>query len=114
MERLGRAVRHKRKMAGQTQLELAEKLNISKHYVGEIEKGKGKPSFPLMCQLAETLKLYTDGIFHSKLSKFREDVEELIVYLYECDEAEINVIFAMMHTMEKNKHLPPPDDTESD
>lgn len=53
---MGRRIAARRKACGMTQLELAEKLDISNNHLSGIETGTSKPSFDVFLQLCELLE----------------------------------------------------------
>lgn len=54
---LGRRVRDARTQAGFTQLELAERINKSQNFLGQIERGTKHPSLDVLIALAEALRV---------------------------------------------------------
>lgn len=53
---LGNRVRKARKSSGLTQEELAEKVDISRVYMGYIEQGRYVPKLPLLEKISRALK----------------------------------------------------------
>ena len=60
-----------RNLLGYSQLKLANELNVSPSYIGEIEKGRKFPSAKMLQRIADTLNLKPYQLFLDK-----EDVEE--------------------------------------
>ena len=56
----GAKVRLLRKRSGQTQEQLAEKLNISANYLGKIEIGSRTPSLDLLLEMSEHFGVTVD------------------------------------------------------
>ena len=54
---IGKRTQTLRKQKGYTQKELAEKLGITRVYMGYIEQGRESPSLHLMFRLAEALEV---------------------------------------------------------
>ena len=54
---LGRRVRDARTQAGFTQLELAERIDKSQNFLGQIERGTKHPSLDVLIALAESLQV---------------------------------------------------------
>jgi len=54
---LGAGVRKYRKLAGLTQEELAEKVEINSVYMGQIERGYKVPTVDVLLRLARALKV---------------------------------------------------------
>ena len=59
-EFLGKRIREVRKRLKLTQEKLAEKVNISNVYLGEIERGNKMPSIPVFIAIAEALDVSCD------------------------------------------------------
>lgn len=59
-EFLGKRIKEARKLAKLTQEKLAEKINISTVYLGEIERGNKMPSIPVFIAIAEALDVSCD------------------------------------------------------
>lgn len=59
-EFLGKRIKEARKLAKLTQENLAEKVNISTVYLGEIERGNKMPSIPVFIAIAEALGVSCD------------------------------------------------------
>lgn len=59
-EFLGKRIKEARKLAKLTQEKLAEKINISTVYLGEIERGNKMPSIPVFIAIAEALNVSCD------------------------------------------------------
>ena len=57
---LGYFLKKSRKSKGKTQREVAELLNITPNYYGEIERGKKEPSLDLYRSICEKLSLHSD------------------------------------------------------
>lgn len=53
---LGRKIQHKRKGMGLTQEELADKVGISRAYMGYIEQGRNAPSLEVLEKIARVLR----------------------------------------------------------
>lgn len=59
-EFLGKRIREVRKRLKLTQEKLAERVNISNVYLGEIERGNKMPSIPVFIAIAEALDVSCD------------------------------------------------------
>ena len=73
-EFLGRRIKEARKLAKLTQEKLAEKINISTVYLGEIERGNKMPSIPVLIAIAEALDVSCDYLL-------RDSAEAGAVYI---------------------------------
>ena len=65
IDNLGRSVAYHRKRMNLTQEKLAEHLDVSTHYIYEIEKCGKTPSFPMMIKIAE--------LFHTSIDSLLSD-----------------------------------------
>ena len=59
-EFLGKRIKEARRLARLTQEKLAEKINISTVYLGEIERGNKMPSIPVFIAIAQALNVSCD------------------------------------------------------
>ncbi len=60
---LGKSIRKNRELLNLTQDKLAELLNVSTHYVYELERGLKFPSLPMLIQIAEIFHISIDSMF---------------------------------------------------
>jgi len=60
---LGKRIQKVRKMAGLTQEELAEKVNVSRAYIGYIEQARNTPSLELLEKIAKILRTDLKDLF---------------------------------------------------
>ncbi len=60
---LGKRIKIKREKAGLTQEELADKLGISRVYMGYLEQGRNTPSLELLQKLSRVLKTQLGDFF---------------------------------------------------
>ena len=67
-EFLGKRIKEARKLAKMTQEKLAEKINISTVYLGEIERGNKMPSIPVFIAIAEALDVSCDYLLRDSTS----------------------------------------------
>ena len=67
-EFLGKRIKEARKLAKLTQENLAEKINISTVYLGEIERGNKMPSIPVFITIAEALGVSCDYLLRDSAS----------------------------------------------
>ena len=65
---MGDRIRDARKKKGFTQEALAEKVDITLYYLGEIERGNKTPSLDLFIRLVETLDVSADYLLRDKVS----------------------------------------------
>lgn len=67
-ELLGRKIRQQRKEKKYTLEQLAEKLDVSTTFIGQIERAKGKPSLETLVKIANVLEVSTDGLLFGDLN----------------------------------------------
>ena len=58
--KLGQLIRSKRESQGLTQLELAEKANVDRNYIGMLERGERNPSYLSLLKIAGGLGIPVD------------------------------------------------------
>ena len=63
LQNFGEQVRKKRRLAGLSQEELAEKLNIHRTYMSFIERGQRNPSLLMIFKISRALKLKMPILF---------------------------------------------------
>ena len=73
----GKKIKNARKEMGLTQFELAEKINVSQNFLGDIERGIKLPSLPKLILLSNVLKLSLDNMFLDSLDNALEEPEEI-------------------------------------
>ncbi len=67
-ELLGMHIRKQRKEKKYTLEQLAEKLDVSTTFIGQIERAKGKPSLETLVKIANVLEISTDSLLFGDLS----------------------------------------------
>lgn len=60
---LGKRIQKIRKEIGFTQEELAEKVNVSRAYIGYIEQARNTPSLELLQKIAKALRIDIKELF---------------------------------------------------
>ncbi len=82
-EMLGQKIRACRKSKKYTLEQLAEKLDVSTTFIGQIERATGKPSLETLVKIASALEVSTDELLFEDLgekaasSHFLKRVDEL-------------------------------------
>ncbi len=82
-ELLGQRIRMYRKSKKYTLEQLAERLDVSTTFIGQIERATGKPSLETLVKIASVLEVSTDALLFDGLSEkagsshFLKRVEEL-------------------------------------
>ncbi len=67
-ELLGEQIRKHRKEKGYTLEQLAEQLDVSTTFIGQIERAKGIPSLETLVKIANALEVSTDSLLFAELS----------------------------------------------
>ncbi len=70
--KIGRFIAARRKEVGLTQLELAEKLNISDRAISKWETGKSLPDASIMIELCEILGIGINELFYGEMINMNE------------------------------------------
>lgn len=73
----GKRIKDARNKMGLTQFELAEKLNISQNFLGDIERGIKLPSLPKLILLSNALKVSLDTLLTESLDNILEEPGEI-------------------------------------
>ena len=71
--KIGRFIATRRKEIGLTQLELAEKLNISDRAISKWETGKSLPDASIMIELCEILGIGINELFYGEMINMNEN-----------------------------------------
>lgn len=67
-ELLGKHIRKQRKEKKYTLEQLAEKLDVSTTFIGQIERAKGIPSLETLVKIANVLEISTDSLLFGDLN----------------------------------------------
>ena len=74
--KIGKKLQAIRKIYGYTQEALAEKVECSTRYIGDVEQDRSKPSYEILVRICNTFNIGMDEIFSSYLHiKNDEDVD---------------------------------------
>ena len=65
--KIGKFIAEKRKQAGLTQMELAEKLNITDRAISKWETGRSMPDFSIMLELCDILKITVNDLLNGEV-----------------------------------------------
>mgnify|MGYP005772733601 FL=1 len=71
--KLGKRIRDERLLLRLTIEQLAEKVNKSTNYIGQIERSDGKPSLETVVDIANALGTTVDSLLADSISQYRED-----------------------------------------
>ena len=88
-EKLGKRIRDERLMLRLTIEQLAEMVNKSTNYIGQIERSDGKPSLETIVDIANALGTTVDSLLVDSIDQYKEDrtIKELETILYTMDES---------------------------
>ena len=73
---------------------LSEKVGVTERHLYRIENNEKKPSYELLHKLIRELSITPDSIFYPERLSTDSEVENLIRFLYNCDERSLEVIKA--------------------
>jgi len=62
-KQIGKKVQRQRKLIGLTQEQLAEKVDVSRAYIGYIEQARNAPSLELLQKIARVLRVDIKELF---------------------------------------------------
>lgn len=80
---IGEKLQKIRKAYGYTQERLAEKIECSTRYIGDIEQDRSKPSYEVLVKLCNTLDISMDEIFSEYLKPREENKCKVSLYGFE-------------------------------
>lgn len=78
--RIGNAIKSKRKENKLTQEELAEKAGVTPSYIGQIERGGTYPSFEVLAKITTTLTIDANLCFYDDANQLKERKEFYLLY----------------------------------
>ena len=91
---LGDVIKVAREKSDLTVEALAEKVGVTERHLYRIENNEKKPSYELLHKLIRELSITPDSIFYPERLSTDSEVENLIRFLYNCDERSLQVIKA--------------------
>lgn len=62
LNNLGQIIREKREAKGLTQIEVAEKADLDRNYIGMVERGERNPSYLSLIKIAKGLDTTVDQL----------------------------------------------------
>ena len=62
LNNLGQIIREKREAQGLTQIEVAEKAELDRNYIGMVERGERNPSYLSLVKIAKGLDMPVDQL----------------------------------------------------
>ena len=92
--KLGDVIKAAREKSDLTVEALAEKVGVTERHLYRIENNEKKPSYELLHKLIRELSITPDSIFYPERLSTDSEVENLIRFLYNCDERSLQVIKA--------------------
>lgn len=96
--KIGKKLQSIRKTNGYTQEKLAEKIECSTRYIGDMEQDRSKPSYEVLVRICNTFNIGMDEIFSSYLNiKERKDID---MALYGFDTLKPNNKETIIHLIE--------------
>ena len=100
--KIGKFIAECRKKNNLTQMQLAEKLNITDRAISKWENGKGMPDSSIMLDLCAELKISVNELLSGEMIEMKEydkKTEELLVKLAEQDEQKNKKLMTSMWTI---------------
>lgn len=102
---LGSQLRVFRDLKGLSQIDLAERINVSKETIGKIERGTAAPSFRTLDKLCRELRISPRHLFpvsdYEDAKPASTALEKLISKASKLDDEEINWFIDLLSTIEK-------------
>ncbi len=81
--KIGKKLQALRKNYGYTQEQLAEKIECSTRYIGDIEQDRSNPSYEVLIKICNTFNIGMDEIFSSYLNIKERKETNLMLYGFE-------------------------------
>ena len=81
--KIGKKLQMLRKNYGYTQEELAEKIECSTRYIGDIEQDRSNPSYEVLIRICNAFNIGMDEIFSSYLDIKERKETNLMLYGFE-------------------------------
>ena len=81
--KIGKKLQTIRKTNGYTQEKLAEEIECSTRYIGDIEQDRSKPSYEVLVRICNTFNIGMDEIFSSYLDIKDRKETDMILYGFE-------------------------------
>lgn len=100
-EKIAARIRDARVMAGLSQAQAAEKLNLQRPAISEIESGKRKVSAEEIIQLAELYRVDTSWLLHQEESEMPEQVRFAARELSKLKPDEMNKVIDIIKMLPK-------------
>ena len=96
--KIGKKLQSIRKTHGYTQEKMAEKIECSTRYIGDIEQDRSKPSYEVLVKICNTFNISMDEIFSGYLNI--KDRKESNISLYGFEKLKQNNKETIVHLIE--------------
>lgn len=93
---IGTRIRVKRENFDMTREKLAELLDLSPYFIGQLERGERKMSINTLINISEYLHISIDYLIFGNQNSTNTDTTELYSLLNRCSEKEINLIVTII------------------
>lgn len=93
----GKRIKDAREKLNYTQFQLAEAIEVSQNFLGDIERGIKLPSLTKLIMLSNTLKISLDSMFSDSLNNILSEPEE--VYY---SDRQLSIIKTVIKTVTEN------------
>ena len=84
---IGKFIAERRKSVNLTQMQLAEKLNITDRAVSKWERGKAMPDSSIMLELCEILQITVNDLLSGEvvtMDNYNKELENKVIELKKC------------------------------
>ena len=104
---LGSRIRSLRQKSGLTQAELAERVDVTTAYIGQIERGERKFSIETLVSIASILETSTDYLLRDNIRSLNAYTNELLSLLKDRDytdmELATDIIRSVFERLDKSR-----------
>ncbi len=95
---LGKSIRKNREKLSLTQDKLADLLNVSTHYIYELERGMKLPSLTMLMQIAETFHVSIDSML-TESNEFNNDNNNLDLLLKDLSDSKKEKLYEILRQL---------------
>ena len=99
-ESIGKIIQKLRIESGLTQEQLAEKIEMSPHYLSKVERGLSKLNVEAFLKMASVLDFSLEDFGIKTTPKLDENKKELVQRILSSTEKETKAYFELLNTME--------------
>lgn len=96
--KIGKFIAQRRKLKDLTQMQLAEKLNITDRAISKWENGRSLPDCSIMLQLCSELEITVNDLLHGevvKMENYKENSEQLLLEMVKQKEESDKLLLKM-------------------